>query len=625
MIASTYSGKDVQVLDGVAAIRKRPTMYIGSVGKEGLFHIFKEVVDNAVDESIAGRCDRIRVQLDDETVTVADNGGGIPVEIHRQTKKSTLTTVFTHIHAGGKFGSDAYDSSIGVHGVGIKATNALSSICNVWTKRGRQWWHQSFKQGTAVQRAPAKSTKPEISLDSGTVVEFQADPSVFKHGIALDLQEVYDWLHIVAYINPQLSIMFESTEDGDYNEIIHYEDGLADYLDWMAEETKQEILDKYYETKGKGFECAIGFTDTAEMDPKWSLSWFTNTTANLNGGTHANAFWRAYNRAVSEFAKPRQYYENKDLRSHLVIALNIRLPEPQFSSQTKERLVDDRAKRIEENLYESLCKFFKSHPKTIKRVLEQAVEAYNARRSGMVSKELSQKIKEASKTMLPTKLTSAPYCKPEERECFIIEGESGAGTANMARVSSYNQETLALKGKILNLARSTTMRALTSSEVFSILVTLGYDPKNPASHKLRVRGKIVLLSDPDPDGHHINSLVLAALAVMVPQVFEEKLVYIVDAPEYMAEYKGGRYYGRTRDALYKNLPKMARNKIFVQHIKGWGEVDAPTLRDIAFDPNTRRLMQLKRPKPEQINRFLGLMSHDIEGRREILGIDVKLD
>ena len=312
---SSYTAKDIQVLSAIDGIRRRPSMYIGSVDEQGLFHIFKEVVDNAVDESLVGRCSRIKIVLDEDSYLVADDGHGIPVERHRQTEISTLTTVFTHTHAGGKFGSKAYDSTIGVHGVGIKATNALSQNLEVWTHRDSRWWYQQFEYGVAKREDPSKLRgvpgvidKLDLFPTKGTVIRFTPDSSIFK-GADMSMDALYEWLHLVAYTNPQLTIEVVCLWDDEYNEEISYADGLSDYLDWMAEETEQKIEDRYHEN-AKRFECAIAFTDTQDLDNVYSLSWFTNSTHNESGGRHANAFWRAYTRIVRDYTGSG-YYEGQ--------------------------------------------------------------------------------------------------------------------------------------------------------------------------------------------------------------------------------------------------------------------------------------------------------------------------
>lgn len=613
---SKYSEDDIQVLGAIEGIRKRPTMYIGSTDSHGVFHIFKEVVDNAVDEFLAGRNSAVYISTDGISVSVGDDGQGIPTGIHKKTKRPTIETVFTENHAGGKFSDSAYDTSIGTHGVGITATNAMSEELEVWSQYTGAWQHISFKCGKVKQELH-KSKPPTVgkAKPSGTIVRYSPDFSIFDKGAKLSIPLVKTWAEMTAYLNAGLKIEFfnENTEE---HFVFKFKNGLDDLLDHLLKESENKQAGRIH-INSKEFDLAISFL---ESDTYYSNSFYTNTSENSRGGSHEKLLWSSLLQIYKEHDDSNEF-EEIDVQKGLISIFNVKLNQPRFSSQTKERLNDSRVNDYSKSLLAELKKFFKKQTELLERLIERAAAHYEVRTKSAIDKDLARKLKQSSKsgTLLPGKLVSAPKCKPEDRELFLVEGDSAGGSSIPARISVHTQEILKLKGKPINAARVETERYSANAEVFGILLALGYKPDAPDPYEeLRVKNKIIFLTDPDVDGAHIALLLLVLLAQILPKLFKKRLVYVVDSPEYMTTVKNKRYYGNTKQELLKQLPKGSNPDI--QHIKGWGEVSPQIMREVAFDPKTRKLICITAKKAEKIAEFLSLMSDDGPARKKLLGI-----
>lgn len=617
MARRTYNEDAIDVLSPIEGIRKRPSMYIGPVDSSGVFHILKEVADNTVDEALAGRNDAVTICLEDGWVWVGDNGSGIPTGKHKKTGISTLETVLTHTHAGGKFGQGGYGASIGTHGVGIKATNALSEELEVWTCYKRKWYTAKFKKGATVSKTKPcqKPTLPKGMKSTGTIIRFKPDMTIFNKGSKLKIEPIHDWCEITAYLNEEFHVTF--INEGEVEEW-YFENGLEDYAAHVNKENgyKQVAL---FHAQADNYDVCLSFVEAGDD----LVEYYTSSSYNIQGGTHEKTLWRAYEDALYQFAKKDHEYEAVDLRDSIVGVFNIKLEEPKFGGQTKEKLVDKRAEEAYDDLYSELHKFFKKNKQLTQDLLDKATQLYEQRSSSKLDKDLARKLTKEKKagagTLLPGKLTQVPKCKPELRELFLVEGDSAGGPCVAARKMIDRQEILALKGKPINAARSDAEKYGANQEVFNILLALGFDPsaKNPMD-KLRVKNKVVFLADPDPDGDHINLLLLALIAKVLPQMIEKGMVYIAKAPEYYAVHKGKNYYGQTKDELTKALPRGAN--VPFHHIKGWGEASPKILREVAFDPETRMLQQVTVDNMKEIQKFIGLMSDDIKSRKQILGI-----
>jgi DNA gyrase subunit B len=622
-MAKTYNATNITYFESdLHKVRAKPQMYIGAVDNTGVFTILREAMDNAVDEYQAGNNKSVEVFIGDE-LWVVDTGRGIPVEKHPVAKKSTLTVALTSLQSSGKMdasGGGAYATSIGTHGVGLKATNALSKTFDVWTCRNNQWWHTRFQEGDEKQ-AVTKANAPKLPNGKkpkiGTVIRFTPDPKVFgKHKLVP--ADVINWAEMTAYMNPGLTIT--ATLKGKTKTWLSKK-GIVELISKRVASVSANVLGKMFVYSSKQMDLALAFTDAEKSaDPKKPLMGaYTNTVSNIEGGTHLTAFNDALFRSLKEYKTAKCDFTPTDLRDGLIGVLNYKIASPRFDSQTKEKLVDERVgKPCLEECVKALTEFWSKNKAMAKAIAQRAADLRKLTYDFQKNKKLIKDLKEfkKGKILLPGKLTGCPKCKPEKRELFLVEGDSAGGTAKLARNKNY-QEVFYLRGKILNAMRSTDAQVLANEEVKGILTAIGFDPslKDPLS-KLRV-GRIIWLSDPDDDGYHINTLGLTLLYKYLPKLFEQGKVFIVEASEYTAKVNGKRVFGNSLDDLAKlNGGKVPNTAL---HIKGWGEVNADALREMAFDPKTRRMWRIEDPT-DRGEVFTKIMSDDPTYRKKMLGV-----
>jgi len=613
----TYSEKDIKTHSTVGGIRERPGMYIGSVGSTGVMHILREVLDNSVDEFTAGRNKIISIVVEGTTLYVADQGSGIPVNKKKvadtNVKESTLTSCITRLHAGGKFSESAYKASSGLNGVGLTATNSLSSNFQVWTYRGA--WHTTcFKKGKEI--SPVQKTKkpkiPHLKVpDKGTIIMFTPDTSIFTG--KLKIQHVKEWANLASYINGGLRIYL--TYKGKTTEYFH-KNGVADYVDYLITSLNVVPMSKPFVYHSDLLDIALTFTD---YDGE-HVAGYTNSLFNPDGGTHVTSLYAALTKVLKTHATKTQKFTAFDLREGLCGLINYRIHAPVFNGQTKEKLVDDRVTGpCTDLLTKELTLFFKSNKKLAKDLCRRAVELRSAKNIFTSNKKAMRDLKpRKGKALLPGKFTEVRKCHPKMREVYLCEGDSAAGTSRFARDPSY-QEILPLKGKILNVLKAKAGQAFNSEEVLNILKVIGYDPslKNPFDN-LRV-GKIILLSDNDSDGKHIDTLILTLLVTYLPELFEKGMVYVAEGAEYVIKHKGKNFFADSLEDLLRIAPRDI-DKSKVLHMKGLGEMDAEALREISFDRKTRKLLQVTSFSKKEKNKFKALMGKNIEARKKLMGI-----
>lgn len=627
-MSTKYSGKNIKTFDhDVDKIRMRPTQYLGEEGDHMVLTMAREPFDNCVDEHLAKRNDAIHIVFDPPArqITVIDEGHGIPTEMRKvQGKKiSTLTAVFTQLQAGGKFDDAAYEKSRGTHGVGVTATNALSEKLQVWSAYKGKLVTQKFVKGhpvTDLVRAKPPvfgSGKHTIKMKpKGTAVSFVPDPSVVGKKAKLVIGDLLKMVDQTAYLNPKLKITV--TVVGKGTKVFHHKGGVADYLKHTIQKLKCGTLGKPCIINHKDFDVAFQFSD---YDGDGAFVGYTNSLPNVDGGVHIDVFRNELFKVLQAKAGARaKEFKERDLREGLVGLVDWKLSGPKFSSQTKEKLVDTRVKDHAKTLHDAIKKFFDQNKSLAKQIIARAGELAALKEEQLKDKRALRELKTTrnnSKLPPPTKLTTSQV-KPEHRELYLVEGDSAGGHAKYARLP--HQEILKLKGKILNVLRDAKGKAFESDEVLNIMLSIGYDPnkKDPYDH-LRV-GRVILLTDPDPDGYHIASLVLALNVKYLRPLFERGMVFVCQAKEFTCEYKGVRYFGDSIEEIKKLLPKGANPPI--QHIKGWGEVDASLLREVAFDPTKRKLIKLNPMSSEDVKKFTLLMSEDIEYRKKLLRIAV---
>jgi len=621
-MARSYNEKNIKVYSGLTGIRQKPGMYIGPTNSQGIWVLLKEALDNAVDEFNAGRNKFVRILIDGSTIYILDGGQGIPVgnikDPETGKSDSALKFIVASHHAGGKFNDEAYAHSIGTHGIGIKAVNALSDYFQVWTRRNGKWYTTEYSKGQCVQEV-ATTTRPKLPHGQSitgvsTIVAFRPDLTLFGKGSKLPMKTVLEWAELTSHINGGIRIHLN---DGAKSKDWYYPDGIKEYLKLKLTKLKAKGAGKPCIVHAENLDLAIQFTD---YDGAEAVEAYTNSSRNVDGGVHVQTLWTTLTRALKPYAG-RNNYNPIDLRDGVVGLINYKINSPQFSSQTKEKLVDDRVKKpCEETLQKAFDDFFGKNKSLARDICKRASSLRSMREEIIASKKAVMALKpNQSKSVLPGKLADASRCKPNEREVFVVEGDSAGGSAKRARYNTY-QSVLPLKGKILNVMKTLKQdRIFSSEEVLGVLQSIGYNPsnKNPLDN-LRI-GKLILLSDPDPDGHHINVLLLTLLARFLPGIFDKGLVYLVAAPKYVLKHKSDNYFANSIEEMHKVAPKGAKIEN-TQYIKGWGEVSAEALRQVAFNSDTRQLIKVTGLTRAAHQEFALLMSDNVDYRKKLLGI-----
>lgn len=630
--ASVYGADSIQVLEGLEAVRKRPGMYIGSTGERGLHHLVWEVVDNSVDEALAGYCDRIEVTLlAGGGVRVVDNGRGMPVGMNTAQKKPAVEVILTILHAGGKFDSDSYAVSGGLHGVGISVVNALSNRLEVEIKREGFVWRQPYVD----QKPAAPLDKGEPSNETGTTVTFWPDAGIFE-SIEFSFETIIRRLQEMAFLNKGLTIVVKDERGGDHEarEVpYHYAGGIADFVKHLNA-TKSPIHKSvvYFEAEDKELRLS------AEVALQWNESYsesvytFANTINTHEGGTHEEGFRAALTTVVNKWATEKKIFkpnEDKltgdDIREGLAAIISIKLAEPQFEGQTKTKLGNSEAKSfIQKVCNEWLADWFERNPTEGRMIITKATQAARARKAAQQARKLARK--NALDTMgLPGKLADCRSTDPAKSELYIVEGDSAGGSAKSGRDSLY-QAILPIRGKIINVEKARIDRVLKNTEVQSLITALGtgiHDDFDLA--KLRYH-KIVLMADADVDGQHITTLLLTLLFRFMRPLIEHGHVFLSQPPLYKIKWSKGEpdfaYSDRERDGLIAQGESAGRRRAAgdsIQRYKGLGEMNATELWETTMDPATRVLLRVTLDDAATADElFSVLMGDDVEARRSFI-------
>ena len=559
--SNSYDSKDIKILEGLEAVRKRPAMYIGSTGPNGLHHLIWEVVDNSVDEAMAGRCSKITISLEKNgSVTVEDDGSGIPVKPHPKTKISALTTVLTTLHAGGKFESGAYTVSGGLHGVGISVVNALSTFVKVQVQRDGHFWNQEFDLG----KPKTKIKRGKVSKKTGTKVNFLADLEIFDETQTYDYGIVAERLRQTAFLNKGLKIVLtDNRVKPPTKEEYHYKGGLVDFVEYLNEgyETlHSKIISFTDQTKDSEIEVALQWKNEDDVTVKS----FANNIHTLEGGTHEEGLRTAVTKAINDFAKKRNLHSDisltgDDIREGMTGVVSIRVKDPQFEGQTKTKLGNTEMKsRVQVLINEEFPKWLSKNTKDGRAIVERCALAAKARMSAKKARELTKRKSILETSGLPGKLADCSSKDPTESELFIVEGDSAAGPAKQAR-ESRTQAILPIRGKIINVQKVTENRALQNEEISSLIKAIGTGIKSEYNGDESRYDKIIFLTDADVDGAHIRTLLLTFFFKFMPGLIEEGKVYIVEPPLYRAKSSGGVNYLKDDDELEK-FKKENKNK-----------------------------------------------------------------
>ncbi len=635
---SLYGASNIQVLEGIEAVRKRPAMYIGDVGIRGLHHLVYEVVDNSVDEALADYCSRIEVVIgEDGSVSVSDDGRGIPVDQHPKLDLPALQVVMTTLHAGGKFDKDTYKVSGGLHGVGVSCVNALSSTLVASVKRDGYLWRQSYSKG-----APTTELERVRSLEgdegTGTEIQFWPDSTIFME-TEFRFDTLSERLRELAYLNREVTIVLEDRREEDEElrrEEYHFEGGIVEFIDYLDEVRKPIHEETIYigdEDAEVPVELAMRYNDGYNENV---LS-FVNNINTHEGGTHISGFRRALTRTLNTCCEKNNLLKNskvslsgEDFREGLTAILSIKVAEPQFEGQTKTKLGNSEVQGAVETLVGSeLARWLEDHPKESKTIINKVKLAAEARAAARKARDLVQRKNAFSTGGLPGKLADCASRNPEESELYLVEGDSAGGSAKQARDRHF-QAILPLRGKILNVEKARIDRILENNEIKNIVTALGTGIATAEEDfdlgRLRYH-KIVLMTDADVDGAHIRTLLLTFFYRQLRPLLEQGYIYIALPPLYLAKKGKKQEYAWNEDQLREitaELSPNGRGSVGVQRYKGLGEMNPDQLWDTTMAPESRRMQQVTIEDAAAADRiFSTLMGDAVSPRRRFIERNAK--
>lgn len=626
-----YGADEIQILEGLEAVRKRPGMYIGSTSSRGLHHLVYEIVDNAVDEALAGFCDTIHVTINpDNSVTVTDNGRGIPVGINHKSGLPAVEVVFTVLHAGGKFGGGGYKVSGGLHGVGASVVNALSKWLEVKVCRGGKVHYQKYEYGKVVEPLTViGDCDPDFT---GTEVKFLPDDTIFEDTV-YDYKTLEIRLRETAFLTKNLKIVLRDVrEEKPIEKTFHYEGGIKEFVNYLNK-GKQELYDDVIYCEGTVnnvyVEVAMQHNDAYTEN---TLS-FVNNINTPEGGTQVEGFKRAITKTFNNYAKQNKILkENEenlsgdDFREGLTAIISVKIEDPQFEGQTKQKLGNSEARAaVEGVMSEQLTYYLEQNPAIAKIICEKAVLAKRARDAARKAREATRKTA-LSVAALPGKLADCSDKNPENCEIFIVEGDSAGGSAKKARTRA-TQAILPLRGKILNVEKARIDKIMDNAEIRTMITAFGTGIQEDFDiTKLRYN-KIIIMTDADVDGAHIDTLMLTFFYRFMPELIKDGHVYLAMPPLYQVTRNKKNYYAYSDDELNQILTEIGRdNQNKIQRYKGLGEMDASQLWETTMDPNTRILKQVKIDEDklsEMDQTFTILMGDDVEPRREFIEANAK--
>ncbi|QNG29069.1 DNA topoisomerase (ATP-hydrolyzing) subunit B [Synechococcus sp. LTW-R] len=633
-VQAAYGAEQIQVLEGLEPVRKRPGMYIGSTGPRGLHHLVYEVVDNSVDEALAGHCNEIRVAIEEDgSCSVSDNGRGIPTDVHPKTGKSALETVLTVLHAGGKFGAGGYKVSGGLHGVGVSVVNALSEWVEVLVYRQGKEHRQRFERG-----APIGSLGIEPGADpsrTGTTVRFKPDLEIFTGGIDFDYNTLSARLRELAYLNGGVKIVFRDerpaardAEGEAHEEIYHYEGGIKEYVAYMNAEKDALHPDIIYvnsEKDGVQIEAALQWCVDAYSD---NIFGFANNIRTVDGGTHIEGLKTVLTRTLNNFAKKRGKRKESDsnlagenIREGLTAVLSVKVPEPEFEGQTKTKLGNTEVRGIVDSLVgEALGEYLEFNPSVIDLILEKAIQAFNAAEAARRARELVRRKSVLESSTLPGKLADCSSRDPGESEIYIVEGDSAGGSAKQGRDRRF-QAILPLRGKILNIEKTDDAKIYKNTEIQALITALGlgikgeeFDEKNLRYHR------IVIMTDADVDGAHIRTLLLTFFYRYQKALLEGGYIYIACPPLYKVERGKNHTYCYNENDLTTTVKGFGEKANYtIQRFKGLGEMMPAQLWETTMDPTTRMMKRVEIEDAAEADRiFTILMGDKVAPRREFI-------
>ena len=622
---SDYSAGQIQVLKGLEAVRKRPGMYIGSTSARGLHHLVYEVVDNSIDEAMAGYCEEVTVTIHaDNSVSVLDDGRGIPVDIHPTEKVPGVELAMTVLHAGGKFDKDTYKVSGGLHGVGVSVVNALSAFLEVEIRRGGKTYHQRYEKG--IKATELKETGK--AKGTGTKVWFKPDTEIFTE-LEYSLEVLSNRLREMAYLNKGLKITLYDERNGGSSETYKYEGGIAEYVAFLRG-SRAPLHEKvcYFETSRPEAEIELalqydqGFSDNTHT--------FVNNINTHEGGMHLTGLKAALTRTINDYARRNNIFKKDeglsgdDVREGLTCVLSIRVMEPQFEGQTKTKLGNSEVRgAVEASVNEHLSNFLEENPKAAKAIIEKSLQAARAREAARKARDLARKKSALEGGVLPGKLADCSISDPSLCELYLVEGDSAGGSAKQGRDRAF-QAILPLKGKILNVERARIDRILSNEEIRAMITAIGAGIREEFNLESARYHKVVIMTDADVDGAHIRTLLLTFFFRQMRELIEAGYIYIAQPPLYRVHKGKSDFYAysdQERDMYLKRLRgKNGEGKgITIQRYKGLGEMNPDQLWKTTMDPEARTILQVQIEDAAIADKlFDRLMGDEVEPRRQFI-------
>jgi DNA gyrase subunit B len=629
-MSNEYGADQIQILEGLEAVRKRPGMYIGSTSSKGLHHLVYEIVDNAIDEALAGYCDTIHVTINrDNSITVLDNGRGIPVGINHKAGIPAVEVVFTILHAGGKFGGGGYKVSGGLHGVGASVVNALSEWLEVEIYIDGKIYKQRYERGNVMYPLKEIGT----TMQRGTKVSFLPDTEIFEETV-YDYETLKQRLREMAFLTKNVKIILrDDREEEPVEKVFHYEGGIKEYVEYLNKHKDPLYSDIIY-CEGQRDEVYVEVALQHNSSFTESIYSFVNNITTPEGGTHLIGFKNALTKTFNDYARSQKYLKDsdpnlsgEDIREGLTAIISIKIPEPQFEGQTKQKLGNSEARgAVESVVSEQLTYYLELNPQVAKMMVEKAVLAQRAREAARKARDLRRRKTALDSTSLPGKLADCSEKDPAKCEIYIVEGDSAGGSAKTAR-SRATQAILPLRGKILNVEKSRLDKILVNNEIKAMITAFGTGISDDFDISRLRYHKIIIMTDADVDGAHISTLLLTFFYRFMPELIRGGYVYLAQPPLYKIEKNKTVRYAYSDEELNQILTELGRdgnNKI--QRYKGLGEMDAEQLWDTTMDPEKRVLLKVtidEENSSEVDLTFTTLMGDKVEPRREFIEKNAK--
>lgn len=627
-VKGNYNAEQIHVLEGLEAVRKRPAMYIGSTSSRGLHHLVYEVVDNSIDEALAGYCSDIKVIIHkDNSITVIDNGRGIPVDMMKKEKKPAVEVIMTVLHAGGKFGDGGYKVSGGLHGVGVTCVNALSEHMEVEVRRGGKCYGIEFAKGKTSKKLYEKGD----SETTGTTVHFKPDATIFT-----ETEYSYDTLRLrireLAFLNKGITISLTDERAEDKSETFHFAGGIIEYVEFMDKD-KDKINPKPIYLEGEKnaviVEVAMQYCDTYSEN----IFTYVNNINTEEGGTHLSGFRKALTRTINAYArKTNMLKENEDalsgddVREGLTAVLSLKVQNPQFESQTKIKLGNSEVMPIVDNLVgDTLAEFMEENPQVAKKLVEKAIIAARARLAARKARELTRRKNAMDLGGLPGKLADCKSRNVEDTEIYLVEGDSAGGSAKQGRNSDF-QAILPLRGKILNVEKARLDKVLSSEEIRNMITAFGCGIGDDFNLDKARYGKIIIMTDADVDGAHIRTLLLTFFYRYMQPLIKEGHVFIAQPPLYLIrKNQKQHYYAYSDEELQQILDEVGRDtNPYVQRYKGLGEMNPGQLWETTMDPAARTILQVHLEDAAEADRIFSILMGDkVEPRRQFIEDNAK--